>query len=184
VLTKWGCSSRGGVLAPKSVASHGLRPHTVARPSHHRPLLLQPSSTASCSPNKYARPTLLLRPSLARSSGGSLLATLQAAHAPWRRQGSSLATTPPVASNGWCPHSHRLGGAPIDGDQAQDNSGDEGRGHRGYPQSLPLWLLCPCRPLRLLRFFPGLPVLDDRKVSSSPKPRGAKSICWLSGDSL
>jgi hypothetical protein len=85
VLTKWGCNSRGGVLAPKSVASHGLRPHTVARPRHHRPTLLQPSSTASCSPNKYERPTLLLRLSLARSSGGSLLVTLQAAHAPWRR---------------------------------------------------------------------------------------------------
>jgi hypothetical protein len=60
----------------------GFVPHTVVRPSHHRPPLLQPSSTASCSPNKSTRPTLLLRPSLARSSGGSLLVALQAARAP------------------------------------------------------------------------------------------------------
>jgi hypothetical protein len=134
-LAKWGCSSRGGTLAPRSVASHGLRPHTVARPSHHRPLLLQPYSTASCSPNKSVWPTLLLRPSLA-PFGGSLLAALQAARAPgggMRKRGSSLTTAPPVASNGGCPHSHRLGGAPLGGGQAQDNSDDEGRGHRGYP---------------------------------------------------
>jgi hypothetical protein len=86
MLTKWECSSRVGVLAPRSVASHGLRPHTVVQPSHHCPPLLQPSSTTSCSPNKSARPTLLLRPSLACSSGGSLPAALQAARASWRRQ--------------------------------------------------------------------------------------------------
>jgi hypothetical protein len=69
-------------LLPDPSLPMGFVPHTVVRPSHHRPPLLQPSSTASCSPNKSTRPTLLLRPSLARSSGGSLLAVLQAARAP------------------------------------------------------------------------------------------------------
>jgi hypothetical protein len=144
-LNKWECSSQGGALAPKSVASHGLHSHTVAWPSHHRPLLLQPSSTASCSPNKSARPTLLLHPSLARSSGGSLLAALQAARAPWRRQ-ETKGVEPCNRSSGclqrWvsgCPHSHRLGGATLGDGQAQDNSSVEGRDHRGYPSR--------CRPV-------------------------------------
>jgi hypothetical protein len=110
--------------SPHCCAAQPSPPSVVVAFPHR---LMLPKQICVAYPPPLPISSMFLRRILAGSAAGSSRPLEETT------KGSSLTTAPPVASNGGCPHSHRLGGAPLGSGQAQDNSDGEGRGHRWYP---------------------------------------------------